>query len=73
MDEQKHRFTRLYGNIGCIVGLVISGLGAVSLGAGDAQMRVMLVAGVLLCAGVGMVLGRRKDKRRAAQDDAQSR
>ncbi len=73
MDEQKHRFTRLYGNIGCIVGLVISGLGAVSLGAGDAQMRVMLVAGVLLCAGIGMVLGRRKDKRRAAQDDAQSR
>lgn len=73
MDEQKHRFTRLYGNIGCIVGLVISGLGAVSLDAGDAQMRVMLVAGVLLCAGIGMVLGRRKDKRRAAQDDAQSR
>ena len=73
MDEQKHRFTRLYGNIGCIVGLVISGLGAVSLHAGDAQMRVMLVAGVLLCAGIGMVLGRRKDKRRAAQDDAQSR
>ena len=31
MDEQKHRFTRLYGNIGCIVGLVISGLGAMSL------------------------------------------
>ena len=73
MDEQKHRFTRLYGNIGCIVGLVISGLGAVSLDAGDAQMRVMLVAGVLLCAGIGMALGRRKDKRRAAQDDAQSR
>ena len=73
MDEQKHRFTRLYGNIGCIVGLVISGLGAVSLNAGDAQMRVMLVAGVLLCAGIGMVLGLRKDKRRAAQDDAQSR
>ena len=73
MDEQKHRFTRLYGNIGCIVGLVISGLGAVSLHAGDAQMRVMLVTGVLLCAGIGMVLGRRKDKRRAAQDDAQSR
>ena len=73
MDEQKHRFTRLYGNIGCIVGLVISGLGAVSLDAGDAQLRVMLVAGVLLCAGIGMVLGRRKDKRRAAQDDAQSR
>ena len=23
MDEQKHRFTRLYGNIGCIVGLVL--------------------------------------------------
>ena len=73
MDEKRHRFTRLYGNIGCIVGLIVSGLGALSLGAGDAQMRVMLVAGVLLCAGIGMVLGRRKDKRRAAQDDAQSR
>lgn len=73
MDEQKHRFTRLYGNIGCIVGLVISGLGAMSLDAGDAQMRVMLVAGVLLCAGIGMVIGRRKDKRNAAENDAQSR
>lgn len=73
MDEQKHRFTRLYGNIGCIVGLVISGLGAMSVGAGDAQMRVMLVAGVLLCAGIGMVIGRRRDKRNAAENDAQSR
>lgn len=73
MDEQKHRFTRLYGNIGCIVGLVISGLGAMSLDAGDAQMRVMLVAGVLLCAGIGMVIGRRRDKRNAAENDAQGR
>ena len=73
MDEQKHRFTRLYGNIGCIVGLVISGLGAMSLDAGDAQVRVMLVAGVLLCAGIGMVIGRRKDKRNAAENDAQGR
>ena len=61
MDEQKHRFTRLYGNIGCIVGLVVSGLGAMSLGAGDAQMRVLLVAGVLLCAGIGMAIGRHND------------
>lgn len=73
MDEQKHRFTRLYGNIGCIVGLVISGLGAMSMDAGDAQMRVMLVAGVLLCAGIGMVIGRRRDKRNAAENDAQGR
>ena len=73
MDEQKHRFTRLYGNIGCIVGLVISGLGAMSMDAGDAQMRVMLVAGVLRCAGIGMVIGRRRDKRNAAENDAQSR
>ena len=73
MDEQKHRFTRLYGNIGCIVGLVISGLGAMMLRAGDAQMRVMLVAGVLLCTGVGMTIGRRKDKRNAAKNDAQGR
>ena len=73
MDEQKHRFTRLYGNIGCIVGLVVSGLGAMSLGAGDAQMRVMLVAGVLLCAGIGMALGRRRDTRNAAENDAQGR
>ena len=73
MDEQKHRFTRLYGNIGCIVGLVISGLGAMSLDAGDAQMRVMLVAGVLLCAGIGMAIGRRRDKRNAAENDAQGR
>ena len=73
MDEQKPRFTRLYGNIGCIVGLVVSGLGAMSLGAGDAQMRVLLVAGVLLCAGIGMAIGRHKDKKRAAENDAQSR
>ncbi len=73
MDEKRHRFTRLYGNIGCIVGLIVSGLGALSLGAGDAQMRVMLVAGVLLCTGIGMFLGNRKDKRLAAQDDAQNR
>lgn len=73
MDEQRHRFTRLYGNIGCIVGLVISGLSAMSVGAGDAQMRVMLVAGVLLCTGIGMALGRRKDKKKAAEDDAQGR
>ena len=38
-----------------------------------AQMRVMLVAGVLLCTGIGMFLGNRKDKRLAAQDDAQNR
>ena len=73
MDEQKHRYTRRGGNIGCIVGLVTSGLLVMNLELSDAQMRLILVAGVLLCAGIGMVLGRRRDKREAAKRDAENR
>ena len=73
MDEQKHRYTRLGGNIGCIVGLVASGLLVMNLELSDAQMRLILVAGVLLCAGIGMVLGRKRDKREAAKRDAENR
>ena len=70
MDEQAHRYTRLYGNIGCIAGLIISGLMVMSL---PTTEPLLLVAGVLLGAGIGMVLGRRRDKRNAAERDAQDR
>ena len=73
MDEQKHRYTRLGGNIGCIVGLVVSGLLVMGAGLSDAQMKLALVAGVLVGAGIGMVLGRRRDKREAAKRDAENR
>lgn len=77
MDEQKHRYTRWGGNIGCIAGLVVSGIAAKILsdtaGLSDPQMRLLLVAGVLVGAGIGMVIGRRKDQRKAAEHDAQSR
>ncbi len=48
MDEQAHRYTRLYGNIGCIAGLVISGLMVMSLPTTEPQLKLLLVAGVLL-------------------------
>lgn len=73
MDEQAHRYTRLYGNIGCITGLVISGLAVMSLPTTEPQLKLILVAGVLLGVGIGMVLGHRKDKRNAAERDAQNR
>lgn len=73
MDEQKHRYTRLGGNIGCIVGLVVSGLLVMGAGLSDAQMKLALVAGVLVGAGIGMVLGRRRDKQEAAKRDAENR
>ncbi len=73
MDEQAHRYTRLYGNIGCIAGLIISGLMVMSLPTTEPQLKLLLVAGVLLGAGIGMVLGRRRDKRNAAERDAQDR
>ena len=73
MDEQKHRYTRLGGNIGCIAGLVVSGLLVMGAGLSDAQMKLALVAGVLVGAGIGMVLGRRRDKREAAKRDAENR
>lgn len=73
MDEQKHRYTRLGGNIGCIAGLVVSGLLVMGAGLSDAQMKLALVAGVLVGAGIGMVLGRRRDKQEAAKHDAENR
>lgn len=73
MDEQKHRYTRLGGNIGCIAGLVVSGLLVMGAGLSDAQMKLALVAGVLVGAGIGMVLGRRRDKQEAAKRDAENR
>ena len=44
-----------------------------SLPTTEPQLKLLLVAGVLLGAGIGMVLGRRRDKRNAAERDAQDR
>ena len=35
MEEQKHRFMRRFGNIGCLAGVVAGVLAAVNLGAGS--------------------------------------
>ncbi len=68
MDEQAHRYTRRYGNIGCMLGLVASGLLGVALPLTPPQLKLLLVAGVLIGAGAGMVLGRKKDKETAERD-----
>ena len=72
MDERAHRYTRLGGNIGCMIGLVASGIAGLALHFTDPQLKLALVAGVLVGAGIGMVIGRRKDKA-AANRDAQDR
>ena len=72
MDEKAHRYTRRGGNIGCMIGLVISGIAGLTLQFTDPQLKLALVAGVLIGAGIGMVIGRKKDKA-AAERDAQGR
>ena len=68
MEEQKYRFTRRNGNIGCIVGL-LAGVAALSA----AQMRLVPLVGAVAGAAVGMLLGWRRDRREAAKRDAQDR
>ena len=65
MDEQAHLYTRRYGNIGCVIGLVVSGLAGYAMQLSAPQLRLLLVAGVIGCTAIGMILGRRRDKRNA--------
>ena len=68
MEEQKYRYTRRNGNIGCIAGLLI---GAAAMGA--AQMQLLPLLGAVAGAAAGMALGWRRDKREAEkrEQDAQ--
>ena len=69
-DEQDHRYTRRYGNIGCIAGLIVSGMISMMGSLGEPKLQIVLVAGVLLGAGIGMFLGRKRDKKEKAQREA---
>lgn len=73
MDERKHHYTRRNGNIGCMLGLVVSGLIGLLFQFNDPQLKLALVAGVLLGAGIGMAIGRKKDKEEAEKRDAEGR